>query len=96
MCSAGIFELKSLVFSRRLPATQADLTALAELREAVSEACSTLGQEVRAILPGEREIWGTATAIDEQARLVLQTVDGRTETISAGDIVHLRTPRGDN
>jgi BirA family transcriptional regulator, biotin operon repressor / biotin---[acetyl-CoA-carboxylase] ligase len=49
----------------------------------------TLGMGVRAILPGEREIVGLATGIDDQGRLTIDT-DGQTATVAAGDIVHLR------
>ncbi|MBJ7339075.1 biotin--[acetyl-CoA-carboxylase] ligase [Mycolicibacterium sp.] len=50
----------------------------------------TIGSRVRALLPGDSEIVGTATAVDAQGRLLLDT-DGGVVAISAGDIVHLRT-----
>jgi BirA family biotin operon repressor/biotin-[acetyl-CoA-carboxylase] ligase len=49
----------------------------------------TLQAPVRAILPGGREIVGVARDIDGQGRLTIDT-DGRSTTVSAGDIVHLR------
>jgi BirA family biotin operon repressor/biotin-[acetyl-CoA-carboxylase] ligase len=52
----------------------------------------TIGSRVRAELPGGREVVGTASGIDDQGRLCLET-DGETETntvVSAGDVVHLR------
>ncbi|TGD86846.1 biotin--[acetyl-CoA-carboxylase] ligase [Mycolicibacterium sp. CH28] len=49
----------------------------------------TLGSRVRAILPGDHEIIGTATNIDGQGRLVIDTGAERV-TVSAGDITHLR------
>lgn len=49
----------------------------------------TLGQPVRAMLPGGREIVGVAHDIDDQGRLDID-VDGQRTTVSAGDIVHLR------
>lgn len=52
-------------------------------------ACVTLGSRVRAALPGEREIVGTARDVDEWGRLIIDT-DGQTATVSAGDITHLR------
>lgn len=60
----------------------------AALHAAVSAVCSTLGQEVRVILPdGERR--GRAVRLGDDGRLVLD--DGTTEhLIGAGDIVHLR------
>jgi BirA family transcriptional regulator, biotin operon repressor / biotin---[acetyl-CoA-carboxylase] ligase len=54
---------------------------------------STLGSRVRAILPGDREIIGTATQVDEIGRLIIDT-DTEVVTVSAGDITHLR-PAGD-
>jgi len=48
-------------------------------------ACSTIGRQVRVELPGGRALEGTATAVDDDGRLV---VDGR--AIAAGDVVHVR------
>jgi BirA family biotin operon repressor/biotin-[acetyl-CoA-carboxylase] ligase len=49
----------------------------------------TLGSRVRAILPGDEEIVGTAHAVDATGRLCVDT-GGQTVAISAGDITHLR------
>ena len=49
----------------------------------------TLGSRVRASVPGDREVVGTARAIDETGRLCVDT-GGQTVAISAGDITHLR------
>ncbi len=49
----------------------------------------TLGSRVRAILPGDREIIGTATRVDNLGRLLI-TTDTEVVTVSAGDITHLR------
>jgi BirA family biotin operon repressor/biotin-[acetyl-CoA-carboxylase] ligase len=49
----------------------------------------TIGSRVRAHLPGGKEIEGTATGIDDQARLCLD-VEGQSVVVSAGDVVHLR------
>jgi BirA family biotin operon repressor/biotin-[acetyl-CoA-carboxylase] ligase len=49
----------------------------------------TLGSRVRAILPGDREVVGTAHAVDETGRLCVDT-GGQMVAISAGDITHLR------
>ncbi|BBX06492.1 biotin--[acetyl-CoA-carboxylase] ligase [Mycolicibacterium aichiense] len=50
---------------------------------------STLGSRVRALMPGDHEITGTAVDVDELGRL---RIDTGTEviTVSAGDITHLR------
>ncbi len=49
----------------------------------------TLGTRVRANLPGDREVVGVATAVDELGRLCVNTGAG-VVTISAGDIAHIR------
>ena len=64
--------------------------ALAGLQAQVSRGCLTLGQSVRAILPGDQELWGTARSIDSQGRLEIETAGSQKVAISAGDIVHLR------
>jgi len=64
--------------------------ALAGLQNQVELGCVTLGQAVRVILPGGGEQWGTAKSIDGQGRIVIETSQGQTASIAAGDIVHLR------
>lgn len=64
--------------------------ARAGLETSVSQACLTLGQQVRVIMPGDQEVWGTAKSIDAQGRLVVETTQGQIIEVSAGDIVHLR------
>jgi BirA family transcriptional regulator, biotin operon repressor / biotin---[acetyl-CoA-carboxylase] ligase len=49
----------------------------------------TIGRAVRAQLPGGKEVFGTATAIDDQGRLCIEA-GGQTVVVSAGDVVHLR------
>jgi len=49
----------------------------------------TLGTKVRALLPGDREIIGTATDLDELGQLHIDT-GAQTIAVSAGDITHLR------
>lgn len=61
----------------------------AALVEDYRRASSTLGSRVRAILPGDRDIIGTATHVDELGRLLIDT-DTEVVTVSAGDITHLR------
>ena len=51
--------------------------------------CATIGSSVRAVLPGGREIVGTAVSVDDQGRLVVDA-GGETVAVSAGDVVHLR------
>ncbi|MZD05339.1 biotin--[acetyl-CoA-carboxylase] ligase [Streptomyces sp. SID5785] len=63
---------------------------LSGLQETYAAGCSTLGRQVRAILPGERELVGEAVAVDGDGRLVVRTADGDRVPVGAGDIVHLR------
>jgi BirA family transcriptional regulator, biotin operon repressor / biotin---[acetyl-CoA-carboxylase] ligase len=49
----------------------------------------TIGNRVRAHLPGGKEVVGTATGIDDQGRLCLED-GGETVVVAAGDVVHLR------
>ncbi|MGE0220262.1 biotin--[acetyl-CoA-carboxylase] ligase [Mycolicibacterium sp.] len=50
---------------------------------------TTIGTRVRAVLPGDSEIVGVATDIDDSGRLLIDT-GGTVATVSAGDITHLR------
>jgi BirA family transcriptional regulator, biotin operon repressor / biotin---[acetyl-CoA-carboxylase] ligase len=49
----------------------------------------TIGSRVRAQLPGGREVVGTASAVDDQGRLCVET-GAETVVVSAGDVIHLR------
>jgi BirA family transcriptional regulator, biotin operon repressor / biotin---[acetyl-CoA-carboxylase] ligase len=49
----------------------------------------TIGAQVRAHLPGGKEVVGTASAIDDHGRLCIETGE-QTTVVSAGDVVHLR------
>ena len=60
-----------------------------ELHEQISNACSSLGREVRVVLPGDQQFIGRAEAIDSVGRLVVQN-DSETRSVSVGDVVHLR------
>jgi BirA family transcriptional regulator, biotin operon repressor / biotin---[acetyl-CoA-carboxylase] ligase len=59
------------------------------LRADYRASCTTIGSSVRAILPGGREIVGTARSVDDQGRLHIDT-DHDVVAVSAGDVVHLR------
>jgi len=50
---------------------------------------ATIGNLVRAILPGDRTVEGVATDIDDVGRLRIDT-GHEVRTVSAGDITHLR------
>ncbi|MDQ3629467.1 MAG: biotin--[acetyl-CoA-carboxylase] ligase [Actinomycetota bacterium] len=59
------------------------------LREAYTDACSSIGVRVRAELPGGGEVTGQAAGIDELGRLVVESAGGRV-VVGAGEVVHLR------
>ncbi len=58
------------------------------LHAAVSRVCTTLGRDVRVLLP-TGDLVGIAEELDGSGRLVV-SVDGRRTTVSAGDVTHLR------
>jgi BirA family biotin operon repressor/biotin-[acetyl-CoA-carboxylase] ligase len=61
------------------------------LRSQVREVCGTIGQEVRAIMPGDSEVIGKAIDIDSTGRLLINVAGENTlYAVGAGDIVHLR------
>jgi BirA family biotin operon repressor/biotin-[acetyl-CoA-carboxylase] ligase len=68
----------------------APLTAGASLSRRVQDAMVTLGQRVRAELPGDGEVVGTATGLDEHGSLLITDDGGRAHAVSAGDVIHLR------
>jgi BirA family biotin operon repressor/biotin-[acetyl-CoA-carboxylase] ligase len=61
------------------------MLAGADIRAQVEAECSTIGRRVRVELPGGDDLYGTATGIDAEGRLV---VDDR--VVAAGDVTHLR------
>lgn len=63
--------------------------AASRLQQTYAAGCATLGREVRAELPGGRELVGTAVGVDDDGRLVLATADGE-QAVGAGDVVHIR------
>ena len=61
-----------------------------DLRAQVSAECGTLGRRVRVELPGGDDLYGTATGIDEEGRLVVDVDGAGPRAIAAGDVTHLR------
>ncbi|GHC76899.1 biotin--[acetyl-CoA-carboxylase] ligase [Nocardiopsis terrae] len=53
------------------------------------DVCVTVGRGVRVHLPGDRLLEGTATGVDDQARLLVAGPGGE-QALSAGDVVHVR------
>ncbi|MFC4032768.1 biotin--[acetyl-CoA-carboxylase] ligase [Streptomyces polygonati] len=62
--------------------------AASRLQQTYAAGCATLGRQVRAELPGGRELSGTAVAVDGDGRLVIAGPGGE-EAVGAGDVVHL-------
>lgn len=52
--------------------------------------CTSIGQDVRVILPGERELLGRATGVAEGGQLQVRDAAGTLHTLNAGEITHLR------
>ncbi|MGC4804426.1 biotin--[acetyl-CoA-carboxylase] ligase [Micromonospora sp. DT233] len=59
------------------------------LRDAYLAACATVGRPVRVLLPGGDELTGTATGVDPDGQLLVDTPTGP-RTLTAGDVQHLR------
>ncbi|MFI0792823.1 biotin--[acetyl-CoA-carboxylase] ligase [Micromonospora rubida] len=59
------------------------------LRDAYLAACGTVGRPVRVLLPGGDEITGTATGVDPDGQLIVDTPAGP-RALAAGDVLHLR------
>lgn len=60
------------------------------IRDALVEACTTIGQAVKVQLPGGRILTGEATGIDDSGRLLVRAADGGEVAVAAGDVTHLR------
>jgi BirA family biotin operon repressor/biotin-[acetyl-CoA-carboxylase] ligase len=60
------------------------------LLAAYRQGCSTIGRDVRVLLPGGGELTGLATAVDPDGQLVVRTVDDSDHHVSAGDVLHVR------
>jgi BirA family transcriptional regulator, biotin operon repressor / biotin---[acetyl-CoA-carboxylase] ligase len=68
------------------------------LHNRVGHVLTTLGKQVRAQLPGDNEIIGHATRLDEYGSLLVVDAGGHEHVVTAGDVVHLRpwTPPGES
>jgi BirA family transcriptional regulator, biotin operon repressor / biotin---[acetyl-CoA-carboxylase] ligase len=77
---------------RRIVSWRAARGADWQLASDYRERSLTIGSRVRAHLPGDTQLVGTATGIDDQGRLCVEPEGspGQTEVVSAGDVVHLR------
>jgi BirA family biotin operon repressor/biotin-[acetyl-CoA-carboxylase] ligase len=60
------------------------------LHKRVETAMVTLGQQVRAQLPGDHEIIGHASRLDDSGSLLVVDASAHEHVVTAGDVVHLR------
>jgi BirA family transcriptional regulator, biotin operon repressor / biotin---[acetyl-CoA-carboxylase] ligase len=60
------------------------------LLAAYRRGCSTIGQQVRVLLPAGETLTGEATEVDRAGQLVVRTADGAEHRVSAGDVLHVR------
>ncbi|WAJ34034.1 biotin--[acetyl-CoA-carboxylase] ligase [Arthrobacter sp. FX8] len=60
------------------------------LHKRVEAVMVTLGKQVRAQLPGDHEIIGHASRLDDYGSLLVVDRDSREHVVTAGDVVHLR------
>ena len=67
------------------------------LHKRLEHVLTTLGKQVRAQLPGDHEIIGHATRLDDYGSLLVVDAGGHEHVVTAGDVVHLRpwTPPGE-
>jgi len=82
----GIVDRALAAYLRHLRDMYDAWAAGADIRAEVSAGCSTIGRRVRVELPGGDDLYGTATGIDAEGRLV---IDGG-RAVAAGDVTHLR------
>lgn len=87
LLSAVITELRKIYGG--LVASQGDADA-SGLRQALVESSATIGQKVRVEFPDNTSLVGDAVGLDHQGRLLVKTPN-QTHTVSAGDVLHLRT-----
>lgn len=61
------------------------------LLAAYRQACGTIGQRVKVMLPGvDDPVIGQAMGVDNDGRLIVATEDGGELVVGAGDVVHVR------
>ncbi|MEO7349893.1 MAG: biotin--[acetyl-CoA-carboxylase] ligase [Terrimesophilobacter sp.] len=83
--------VRELMVLREGLAAGGDGESVRTIRNSVSEACSTLGQRIRLVLPGSEDVYGTALDLDDAGRLRFRRdEDGSVQAVAAGDVTHLR------
>ncbi len=63
----------------------------AELRSSYESQLSTIGRRVRVELTNGTIVEGSATGVDDEARLIVRIDSGETIAVDVGDVIHLRT-----
>jgi BirA family biotin operon repressor/biotin-[acetyl-CoA-carboxylase] ligase len=71
----------------RLAGGDAEASGLAE---AYRHHCGTIGRSVRVRLPSGEELAGEATTVDADGQLVVHTTGGGSQSVAAGDVLHVR------
>lgn len=59
------------------------------LHAAITDACCTIGRDVRIELPGAPSLHGVAVGLDDDGRILID-IDGAVQPVAAGDVTHLR------
>ena len=52
--------------------------------------CSSIGADVKVLLPGDEELLGTVRDVADDGRLVVVDKQGAEHVLAAGDVTHLR------
>lgn len=86
---AALHELAGRYAQWRVAAGDAER---AGLRDEYRDLSASLGRPVRVSLPDGGLLEGTAADVDSSGRLVLHDAGGGIAALSAGDVVHVRTP----
>ncbi|MEJ5997433.1 biotin--[acetyl-CoA-carboxylase] ligase [Corynebacterium sp. H130] len=60
------------------------------LMEDYRKVCSSIGQQVRVHLPGDKELLGECVGVADDGLIHVRSSDGEVHAIAAGDVVHLR------
>jgi BirA family biotin operon repressor/biotin-[acetyl-CoA-carboxylase] ligase len=99
LAGAGSTDLRALLraFGERYGqwAGAAGNAEAAGLAADYAAACTSIGREVRAELPGGRTLSGLATGVDASGALLVATADQAEVAVGAGDVIHLRPEAGD-
>ena len=75
--------------AHRWAASDGDAVA-AGLADEVADVCTTLGEEVRVVLPGGGSLTGTARSLAPDGALEVVDVVGAVHVVHAGDVEHVR------